>query len=98
MCLGIPGRVVETYVEQEMPMGRIDFGGIIKRVCLAHTPDVEPGQYVIVHVGFALEVIDEEEARQIFSLLERMNELEDLRSQEMIDEAERQGLDVRLVE
>ncbi len=78
MCLGIPGKVVDTYVENDIPMGKVDFGGISKRVCLAHTPAATVGQYVIVHVGFSLQVIDEDEARQVFSFLERMDELGEL--------------------
>jgi hydrogenase expression/formation protein HypC len=78
MCLGIPGKVVDTYTEHDALMGRVDFGGITKRVCLEHTPEVQPGQYVIVHVGFALNVVDEHEAQQIFSFLDRMNELGEL--------------------
>jgi hydrogenase expression/formation protein HypC len=80
MCLGIPGKVVETYVENDVPMGKVDFGGIRKRVCLAHTPAATTGQYVIVHVGFSLQVINEEEAQQVFSFLERMDELAELQA------------------
>lgn len=87
MCLGIPGKVVETYTEHDALMGKVDFGGVSKRVCLAHTPHAQPGQYVIVHVGFALDVIDEAEAQQIFTFLDRMNELGELKEGE-IDEAE----------
>jgi hydrogenase expression/formation protein HypC len=79
MCLGIPGKVTETYEENDVLMGKVDFGGVFKRVCLEHTRDVVPGKYVIVHVGFALQVIDEEEARQVFEFLDGMNELEELR-------------------
>ena len=79
MCLGIPGKVVETYEEHDVLMGKVDFGGVFKKVCLAHTTDVQPGKYVIVHVGFALQSIDEEEAKQVFKFLESMNELEELR-------------------
>jgi hydrogenase expression/formation protein HypC len=79
MCLGIPGKVIDTYEEHDVLMGKVDFGGVSKRVCLAHTPEVQPGKYVIVHVGFALSVIDEEEARQVFKFLEGMNELQELR-------------------
>ncbi len=79
MCLGIPGKVIETYAEHDVPMGKVDFGGVFKRVCLAHTPHASVGQYVIVHVGFALEVIDEDEAQQIFTFLERMDELGELK-------------------
>jgi hydrogenase expression/formation protein HypC len=78
MCLGIPGKVVETYQEHDVRMGKVDFGGVSKRVCLDHVPDVEVGKYVIVHVGFALAVVDEEEAQQVFSFLGQMNELQDL--------------------
>ncbi len=69
MCLGIPGKVVETYTEHDVLMGKVDFGGVSKRVCLAHTPDVQIGQYVIVHVGFALDVIEEDEANYVFTFL-----------------------------
>jgi hydrogenase expression/formation protein HypC len=82
MCLGIPGKVVDTYVEHDVLMGKVDFGGVYKRVCLEHTPDATAGKYVIVHVGFALQVIDEEEARQVFDFLDGMNELDELRASE----------------
>jgi hydrogenase expression/formation protein HypC len=82
MCLGIPGRVIETYSEHDIRMGKVDFGGVYKRVCLEHTPDAQTGQFVIVHVGFALQVIDEQEARTVFEFLERMNELDELRQEE----------------
>jgi len=59
MCLGIPGKVVETYREHDVLMGRVDFSGVCKRVCLEHVPDVCPGDYVLVHVGFARSRIDE---------------------------------------
>lgn len=79
MCLGIPGRVTETYREHEVLMGKVDFGGVFKRVCLEYVPEVQPGEYVVVHVGFALSKIDEDEARQVFAFLENMQELGDLR-------------------
>jgi hydrogenase expression/formation protein HypC len=79
MCLGIPGKVVETYREHDLLMGKVDFGGVCKRVCLEHVPEAQPGEYVIVHVGFALARIDQAEAERVFALLAGMNELEDLR-------------------
>jgi hydrogenase expression/formation protein HypC len=79
MCLAIPGKVVETYQEHDVLMGKVDFGGVSKRVCLDHVPEVQVGKYVLVHVGFALSVVDEEEAQQVFSFLRQMNELEDLK-------------------
>lgn len=78
MCLGIPGKVVDTYREHDVLMGKVDFGGVMKRVCLDHVPQVEPGKYVLVHVGFALSMIDEEEAQQVFAFLERMDQLDEL--------------------
>ncbi len=79
MCLGIPGKVIETYREHDVLMGRVDFCGVSRRVCLEHVPQVAPGDYVLVHVGFALSQIDEDEARQVFEFLERMNQLDELK-------------------
>jgi hydrogenase expression/formation protein HypC len=78
MCLAIPGRVIE--IEGDDPAflrGRVDFGGIRKEVCFAYTPEVQPGNYVLVHVGFAIEIIDEMEAeRNLRTFDEVMRELE----------------------
>jgi hydrogenase expression/formation protein HypC len=79
MCLGIPGKVVETYQEHDVLMGKVDFGGVFKRVCLEHVPTVRIGDYVLVHVGFALNTIDEEEARQVFAFLDEMKQLDELK-------------------
>jgi hydrogenase expression/formation protein HypC len=78
MCLGIPGKVVETYREHDVLMGKVDFSGISKRVCLEHVAGVRPGEYVLVHVGFALSRLDEAEAGRVFALLEEMNQLDEL--------------------
>ena len=83
MCLGIPGRVVETWRDHNILMGKVDFNGVIKRVCLEHVAEVMPGEYVIVHVGFALERVDEEEARKVFEFLDGMEQLDELK----VDEA-----------
>jgi len=80
MCLGIPGKVVATYREHDVLMGKVDFSGVSKRVCLEHVPEVVPGEYVLVHVGFALSRIDEAEARQVFEFLGRMSQLDDLKA------------------
>ena len=79
MCLGVPGKV-ESKEENAlgMTMGKVNFGGITKDICLAYVPEVEIGEYVIVHVGFALNKISEEEARETFKLLKEMGELQDL--------------------
>jgi hydrogenase expression/formation protein HypC len=80
MCLGIPGKVVETYEEHDMLMGSVEFGKIYKRVCLAHVPEVRVNDYVLVHVGFALSRIDAVEAERVFALLEELNQLDDLKA------------------
>jgi hydrogenase expression/formation protein HypC len=76
MCLGIPGRVVSRDTEDGLLMGRVDFGGVARKVCLEHVQDVQVGEYVLVHVGFALSKIDESEAQKIFSLLIELDQLE----------------------
>jgi hydrogenase expression/formation protein HypC len=79
MCLGVPGKVME--IEESalgMPMGRVSFGGITKEVCLAYTPEARVGDYVVVHVGFSLSKIDEDEARRVFDYLAEMGELQEL--------------------
>jgi hydrogenase expression/formation protein HypC len=78
MCLGIPGKVVSTYREHDVLMGKVDFSGAFKRVCLEHVADVRLGEYVLVHVGFALSKIDEAEARRVFEFLEGMNQLDEI--------------------
>jgi hydrogenase expression/formation protein HypC len=64
--------VVEVYQQEDLPMAKVEFGGIVKEACLAYTPEAQVGDYVIVHVGFAISRIDEAEAREIFSYLEQI--------------------------
>jgi hydrogenase expression/formation protein HypC len=79
MCLGIPGRIVEIKQDAGLAMGTIDFGGVRREVCLAYLEDdVQVGDYAIVHVGFAISKVDEEEAQRTFELLKEMGELEEL--------------------
>jgi hydrogenase expression/formation protein HypC len=76
MCLGVPGQVLEVIPNEiGIPMGRVDFSGVVKEVCLAYTPEVVAGQWVVVHVGFAISLIDEAEARKVFQYLEEIGEL-----------------------
>jgi len=84
MCLAVPGRVVEISPEPDPALRRakVDFAGVRKDVSLAFTPDVLVGEYVLVHVGFALTVIDEAEARRVFDTLREMGELEELNAAE----------------
>jgi len=83
MCLGVPGQVVEVlHNEIGIPMGKVDFSGVVKEVCFAYTPEVEIGQWVVVHVGFAISRIDEEEARKVFKYLEEIGELREVQDRE----------------
>jgi hydrogenase assembly chaperone HypC/HupF len=61
MCLGIPGKVIEIYQQQEMKMGKVDFGGVVKEACLEFLPDIQIGDYTIIHVGFGISQLDEQE-------------------------------------
>ena len=75
MCLGIPGKIVETYEANGLKMGKIDFGGVVKEACLAYVPEAEVGDYTIIHVGFALNIIDEAEAKETLALLDEIGVL-----------------------
>lgn len=78
MCLGIPGKIVEIWDQDDelLRMGKVDFGGIAREVSLAYVPQARIGDYVIVHVGFALNVLDEEEAQEIWGLLTEIDAIE----------------------
>jgi len=80
MCLGIPGKVIKTFREHDVLMGKVDFSGVVKQVCLDHVPKVQIGQYVLVHVGFALSQIDEDEAQRVFEFLAQMDQLDELKT------------------
>lgn len=68
MCLAIPGKVIEIFEEGGLKMGRIDYAGTVQTACLVSVPEVQVGQFVLVHAGFALNVVDEEEARKTLEL------------------------------
>lgn len=91
MCLGIPGKITEMRDDLGLAVGTVDFGGVRREVCLAYVADeVEPGDYVVVHVGFAISKVDEEEARRTFQVLREMSELDELEwLAEVADGAER---------
>ncbi|HSG01947.1 MAG TPA: HypC/HybG/HupF family hydrogenase formation chaperone [Vicinamibacterales bacterium] len=79
MCLAVPGRILE--IEGDDPLlrsGRVDFAGIVKRVNLSYVPDAKPGDFVLVHVGFAISTVDEDEAGKVFSYLKEMGDLAEL--------------------
>lgn len=74
MCLGIPGKVVEINNEDGLLMGKIDFSGTINKTCLSYCGNVQVGQYVVVHAGFAISVIDEKEAQETLEYYRQMAE------------------------
>jgi hydrogenase expression/formation protein HypC len=78
MCLAVPGRIIEVYEDTGLRMGRIDFAGTVRKACLAHVPEASIGDYVLVHVGFALGVVDPEEAARTYRLLEELDQLGEL--------------------
>ena len=80
MCLGVPGLVMDIVRDETLGLaqGKVKFGGIVKDVNLSYTPEVKVGDYVVVHVGFAISRLDEEEAKQVFTYLEEMGELRQL--------------------
>jgi len=83
MCLAVPGKIISISGEDPLQrMGRIDYGGILKEASLAYVPEAQVGDYVIVHVGFALNRVDEEEARKVFEYLREMEELSELKDPE----------------
>jgi hydrogenase expression/formation protein HypC len=78
MCLGVPGRVVELFERDGVRMGRVDFGGITREACLEYAPEVGIGSFVVIHVGFAISVVDEVEAARSYALLAELGNLEDI--------------------
>jgi hydrogenase expression/formation protein HypC len=77
MCLGVPGRIVEIYPRQDLRMGKIDFGGVTREACLEYVPEAEIGDYAIIHVGFAISLLSEEEAQASLELISEIMSIED---------------------
>lgn len=77
MCLAVPGQIVSTTGEAEFRAARVSFGGIVKDVNLCYVPEANEGDYVLVHVGFALSVIDEAEAKRVFEYLDEIGSIEE---------------------
>ena len=78
MCLAVPGKIISISGEDLARQARVDFGGVLKEVNLAYVPEAEIGHYVLVHVGFAISIVDEEEAAKVFGYLREMGELGEL--------------------
>ena len=83
MCLAIPGKLVEIFEENGLKMGNLDYGGTISKACLEYVPEIEVGQYTVVHAGFAISIIDEEEAQKSYEAW-----------QELLEATAKQGVDL----
>ncbi len=77
MCLGVPGKIIDIYESGGLRMGKVDFGGVTKEVCLAYVPEAKVGDYTVIHVGFALNVLDEAEALQTLELLRQIGAIDE---------------------
>ena len=77
MCLGIPAKVIELYQANGMKMAKVDFGGALKEACMEYLPEVKVGDYTIIHVGFGLSILDEQEALETMELLRQIDALGD---------------------
>jgi hydrogenase expression/formation protein HypC len=77
MCLSVPGRILEISEEDGFKMGKVDFSGVRKRVCLQYVPDIQVGEYVLVHVGFAIAKLDEVEAGRTLKLLAELDDMQE---------------------
>jgi len=90
MCLAIPGKVVETYDQGGLRMAKVQFGGITREACLEYLPETQTGEYVLVHVGFAISRVDEQEAERTYQALIELDQLNELDSPvvEEVDEIE----------
>ena len=75
MCLGVPAKIIDLYEQDGLQMARVDFGGVIRETCLAYVPEAKVGDYCIVHVGFALNLVSEQEAFETMALLKEITDL-----------------------
>lgn len=80
MCLAIPGKVIDTYDQNGLRMARVQFGGITREACLEYVPETKTGEYVLVHVGFAISKVDEAEAERTYQALKELDQLSELDS------------------
>ena len=75
MCLGVPGKIVETFEKGGLQMAKVDFGGVFREACLTYVPEAQVGNYCIIHVGFAISVLSESEAQETLDLLRQIGGL-----------------------
>lgn len=91
MCLAIPGQLQERFESQGLPMGRVSFAGLRREVCLVYVPEAKPGDYVVVHVGFAISCIDAAEAARMLQLLDELGEAAEAESDSEAAGAKKDG-------
>jgi hydrogenase expression/formation protein HypC len=77
MCLGVPGKIIETYEKDELHMAKVDFGGVFREACLEYVPEAQVGEYCIIHVGFAISLLSESEALETLDLLRQIGAIEE---------------------
>lgn len=75
MCLGIPGKIIELYEQGGLKMAKVDFGGVVREACMEAAPDAKVGEYAIIHAGFALNILNEEDALETLRLMEEVGQL-----------------------
>lgn len=85
MCLGIPGKILTIYEDHGTKMAKIDFGGVSREACIEVIPEAKPGDWTIIHAGFALNLLSEEEANETLEILQEMSELADLEEENFSD-------------
>jgi len=95
MCLAIPGKIVEFHDNFGVRMSKVDFGGVTREACMDYVPDARIGEYVLVHVGFAISKIDEEQARTTYRYLQEMDQLQELYEGHDLDGYEVNGEEVQ---
>jgi hydrogenase expression/formation protein HypC len=93
MCLAVPGKIIETYEEAGLLMGKIDYSGTVNSACLAYVPEATIGQYVVVHAGFALHVLDEDEAKKTLALWDELVEQQGDEESDQVEEQPNSGDD-----
>ena len=77
MCLGVPGKIVDTYEKAGLLMAKVDFGGVFREACLSYVPEARAGEYCIIHVGFAISLLSESEAMETLELLKQIGSFEE---------------------
>lgn len=87
MCLGIPGKILETFDVKGLRMAKVQFGGIVRETCLEYVPESVVGDYVVVHVGFAISKVNQEEAERTYRLIEEMGQLSELDAPDVGDKS-----------